>query len=448
MKRSIAVAHFVQGKRRASEPVAFIGSGLAHRGWSSYRKSEALRTAQAPRSAESCRSIAEQPDWLRCVPHEHNTLPPLTGSSEAVGITQCRKSGWLGAHHYSTQQLINSLDNTNDPSCERCDPQGARRSLYRSGVSMNHDATRSGERSRFTILVIDIGGTNIKFGYVQEGRPQSFTHLVPTQRLRNPAPVISLADETRQAIALCGVVPDIVVCTVPGFLAKDGDLVLHLTNIPEMDGYRLRTDLSAQLALPVMLERDSNLALLGESIAGVAKDADSVLGVFFGTGIGASLIVSGKPFRGNGWALELGHAPVFGEHTELAGLKHPSFEDYASGRALQAIAIRHGVPIADVFLKAPAHASLASDLDRFVRYQALAVAAAMAVLSPATVVLGGGVLDVESYPKQRLKELIAANSPFSKTDLALDLRWAALGWISALHGAPQIVGERASWIDA
>jgi predicted NBD/HSP70 family sugar kinase len=312
---------------------------------------------------------------------------------------------------------------------------------------MNHDAIRSGDRSQFTILVIDIGGTNIKFGYVQEGRPQPFTHLVPTQRLRNAEPVISLANETRLAIALYGVAPDIVVCTVPGFLAQDGDLVLHLTNIPEMDGCRLRTDLAAQLAVPVLLERDSNLALLGESIAGVAKDADSVLGIFFGTGIGASLIVGGRPFRGNGWALELGHAPVFGEHDEPAVLKHPSFEDYASGRALQAIAIQHEVRIADVFLTAPTHAPLASDLDRFVRYQALAVGAAMAVLSPATVVLGGGVLNVESYPKQRLKELIEANSPFSKAGLALDLRWATLGWISALHGAPQIVGEQAGRID-
>ncbi|MEJ0002739.1 MAG: ROK family protein [Pararobbsia sp.] len=52
------------------------------------------------------------------------------------------------------------------------------------------------------------------------------------------------------------------------------------------------------LGLPVVLERDSNLALLGESLAGAAKDADSVLGIFFGTGIGGSLIIDGVPFRG------------------------------------------------------------------------------------------------------------------------------------------------------
>ncbi len=292
-----------------------------------------------------------------------------------------------------------------------------------------------------TILVIDIGGTHIKFGYVSEGQPQSFTHFVPTQRLRNANPVACLASETKQAIALHGAVPDIVVCTVPGFLAKDGDLVLHLPNISEMDGHCLKTELAAQLELPVVLERDSNLALLGESLAGAAKGAGAVLGMFFGTGIGASLIVDGKPFRGSGWALELGHAPVYGEPVDYAALKHPSIEDYASGRALQSIAARHQAPIRDVFERGQREESLRSELDRFVRYQALAVSSAIATLSPDTVVLGGGVTDIAGYPRRRLEELIAANALCMKIGLALDLRWAALGWGSVLYGAPQIVRQ-------
>jgi predicted NBD/HSP70 family sugar kinase len=125
-------------------------------------------------------------------------------------------------------------------------------------------------------------------------------------------------------------------------------------------------------------------------------------------------------------------------------MKHPSLEDYASGRALQEIASRHGVPIANVFMHGRSDAPLASELDRFVRYQALAVSGAIAMLSPATVILGGGVLDIEGYPRQLLEGLIAANAPFMKTGLEMDLRWAALGWGSTLHGAPQIVREYAA----
>jgi predicted NBD/HSP70 family sugar kinase len=309
---------------------------------------------------------------------------------------------------------------------------------------MNDATTRAGDRSQFTILVIDIGGTHIKFGYVSEGQPQSFSHFVPTQRLREANPVERLASETKQAIDLYGAVPDIVVCTVPGFLAKDGDLVLHLPNLREMDGHCLKTDLAAQLGLPVVLERDSNLALLGESLAGAARDAGAVLGMFFGTGIGASLIVDGTPFRGSGWALELGHAPVFGEHIGDTELKHPTIEDYASGRALQAIASRHQAPIRDVFEMGRRNVSLGAELDRFVRYQALAVSSAIATLSPETVVLGGGVPDIDGYPRHRLEELIAANALCMNIGLSLDLRWATLGWGSVLYGAPQIVRQHAA----
>lgn len=304
-----------------------------------------------------------------------------------------------------------------------------------------HNASTSPTKTKSTILVIDIGGTHIKFGFVTDGQPQSFSHRVPTTRLRNNNPVKSLAVEALQAITLAGASPDIVVCTVPGFLAKDGDQVIHLSNIPEMDGYRLKSELQVQLAKPVILERDSNLALLGESLAGAAKNTNPVLGVFFGTGIGASLIVDGKPFRGSGWALELGHSPVYAELPEHTMLKHPSIEDYASGRVLQTIASRHGVSIQNVFEIASRSEPLTAELDRFVRYQALAVSAAMAALSPETVVLGGGVLDIQGYPKHRLEELIAANAPCDKTNTALDLRWALLGWGSVLHGAPQIVRD-------
>ncbi|NBB09830.1 ROK family protein [Pseudomonas sp. SLFW] len=290
------------------------------------------------------------------------------------------------------------------------------------------------------ILVIDMGGTHIKFGCVREGRVQRFQHQVPTRCVRNSDPVESLAVLTRQFIAESGLTPDIVVSTVPGFLGADGDRLLNVANIPEMNGVHLRSELSALLQIPVILERDANLALIGESVAGAAMGTSNALAIFFGTGIGASLLMDGKPYRGSGWALEIGHVPVFGEKIEaLSPLKHPSIEDYASGRALQAIAQRYRVPVEALFETDSEPTQLTLALDNFIRHQALVVSAAMATLSPETVILGGGVLSIAGYPKDRLKQLIAANAPCTKTGAALDLRWAVLGWSSVLHAAPAIV---------
>jgi allose kinase len=295
---------------------------------------------------------------------------------------------------------------------------------------------------RSNILVIDIGGTHIKFGVVRSGVVQDFEHRVPTQCIRNINPVKSLAGLTRQVVAESGMTPDIVLSTVPGFLSTDGDLLLNVANIPELEGVYLRSELSAHLQVPVILERDANLALIGESIAGAAIDTNNALAIFFGTGIGASMLMDGKPYRGSGWALEIGHVPVFGETDDvLCSLKHPSIEDYASGRALQAIAQQHQVPVEALFDMDSKTLPLTCALDDFVRHQALVVSAAMATLSPETVILGGGVLDIPGYPKARLKQLIAANCPCTKTGATLDLRWAVLGWSSVLHAAPLIVRE-------
>nr|WP_314578117.1 ROK family protein [uncultured Pseudomonas sp.] len=311
----------------------------------------------------------------------------------------------------------------------------------RDGDQADGDST-SRALTGSTILVIDIGGTHIKFGFVCDGIVQPFSHRVPTQCLKNSKPVESLAALASHVITLHGAMPDVVVSTVPGFLDRDGDLLLNVANIHEMEGAHLRTALSIQLGVPVILERDSNLALIGEAAAGTAQGSSNVLAIFFGTGIGASLLIDGRPYRGSGWALELGHAPVFGEPLPIAELKHPSIEDFASGRALQSIADRHEVRIDELFTTNNGNALLAADLDGFLRHQALVVSAAMATLSPETVVLGGGVLDIEGYPKERLKQLISANSPCEKTGAVLDLRWASLGWSSVLHAAAQVVRER------
>jgi len=238
---------------------------------------------------------------------------------------------------------------------------------------MNAADLPAGDPAAGRILVIDMGGTHVKFGFVVAGRPKAFAHLVPTQRLRNAHPVASLAAQTREAIALAGIEPDVIVCTVPGFIDEDEDTLLHLRNIPELDGHRLATELGRLLQRPVVLERDATLALLGESAAGCAQDCDLVMGMFFGTGIGAAMVVGGRPFRGCGWALEAGHVPCLLERNGEPDARQPTIEDCASGRALEHIATRHAEPVANVFGAATGKPELAAELERFVQYQALAV---------------------------------------------------------------------------
>jgi allose kinase len=286
-----------------------------------------------------------------------------------------------------------------------------------------------------TVLVVDMGGTSIKIGFVVDGQPKDYVRLFRTSDLRAPAPVDVLEQMITAAIRESGLKPEAIVSTVPGFLDPIDHRILYAANIPELNGCPLAESLTERTGLRVVLERDAVLALLGEHCAGVCQGASSVLGLFFGTGIGAAFLQDGLPFRGSGWALEIGHMPFHATRRWVAGERNDCLEAYVSGKALQHIAEHHQVPIGDVFAASACNPALSEDLLVFVKHQASAIASAIAIVSPATVVIGGGICEMKNFPKARLLTEVEQQFPFIHTGRPSDLRWAALGWRSVLHGA-------------
>ncbi|MBZ9990207.1 ROK family protein [Mesorhizobium sp. BH1-1-5] len=301
--------------------------------------------------------------------------------------------------------------------------------------------TRASIRS---ILVVDVGGTSVKCGMVVDRVPQAGERLFPSSLLRNADPVGSFAKLVKEFCAEAGLTPDLMVSTVPGFIDTDGDRVLFAGNVPELNGHHLASELGALLGFPVIIERDSVLVLAGEVIAGAAKGADSVLGLFFGTGVGGAFLQGGEAFRGGGWALEIGHMPFGNEGRTLEGLRTDCLETYVSGRALEVIAARHGVPVTEIFVQSRRIPELRADVDRFVRDQALAIGTAVALFSPATIVLGGGVCAIDAFPRRQLEELVALRAPFAETGRPMDLRWAGLGWRAVLYGGLKAADDYAA----
>ncbi|WP_287075667.1 ROK family protein [Mesorhizobium sp.] len=280
--------------------------------------------------------------------------------------------------------------------------------------------------------MVEIGGTSVKVGFADDGNPVDFARTYPTAQLRQGAPVAGLADAVTAACHDVGLKPVRVVATVPGFIGRDFDTVLHTANIPELNGIRLGTELASKLGVPVRLERDVVLQLLGESVAGAVKRQREVLAVYLGTGIGAAYLGKDGIFRGGGWALEIGHMPIYrpGE-----GEPPNRVETYASGATLVELATDYEIPVADLFSAAGQPPSLSKSLDQIVWQQAVTIASAAALFSPQTILIGGGIIDMKAYPRQTLKRRIAECLPHSLRVQPLDLRWAALGWQAAIHGA-------------
>jgi predicted NBD/HSP70 family sugar kinase len=293
-----------------------------------------------------------------------------------------------------------------------------------------------------TFLVADIGGTSVKIGFVIDGKPYGYARVFSTHHVRNSDPVGSLARLIATATDEAQVTPDMIIATVPGFLDKTAKRVLFAANVPELNGCALVDDLTKVRKVPVILERDVVMSLMGEYAAGGCKGAPSVVGLFFGTGVGASYLNQGHAFRGSGWALEIGHMPYTGVRRWLGDNRTECLEAYVSGKVLEQIASEHGVAIGDVFTAAKSNPALADHVADFVRNQANAVGSAVAILSPETILLGGGICEMPHFPKEELVTAIQNSFPFEQIGQVLDVRWATLGWQSVLYGAPLVAADR------
>ena len=189
------------------------------------------------------------------------------------------------------------------------------------------------------------------------------------------------------------------------------------------------------------------LLLEGERRAGSARGFDEVAGMFVGTGIGGAAISGGVPFRGAGWAMEIGHMRVppinLSDDKGAVPSRGNSLEHRSSGSALNALATEWQIPIDTIFTATTDDTERQLILNAIVADHAFCALATAACLSPQRLVLGGGVLDSQGYPRERLLELIHTNLPNGDGAITIDVRFAELGWQAALHGALALV-ERLS----
>ncbi len=136
-------------------------------------------------------------------------------------------------------------------------------------------------------IVVDIGGTNLRFGRVDRAGQGEVLSAVSARCLEsNPVAVLAahiadLSGASRPAGIVVG---------IPGPLDAARRTVVDAPNIPSLHGLPLADQLAEATGLPVWLEHDGALLLLGEQAAGSAAGQDLVLGVFFGTGIGAAFL--------------------------------------------------------------------------------------------------------------------------------------------------------------
>jgi allose kinase len=294
------------------------------------------------------------------------------------------------------------------------------------------------------LIVADIGGTKIALGHLEQPLtgalstvPNQTLQTVATDLLRVPNPVFALENILLEYAKTHNLSPTAIVLGVPVSLAKDLDTVLSSPNILQLEGLQLASMLEARFKVPVRLERDINLLLLGEVYG---KNVLSALGVFFGTGIGASFILENRVYRGASVGLEIGHIPIRGEGKICICGNVDCLEAYACGHTLNALSKEFSIPVADIFIK---HGNLQLEqfLFEFVRDQAYAVATAINLFDPELCIIGGGIPEMRSFPRDVFRQTILEHLRRPLPQESIKLEWAKLGSRAVLPGAVAVLKE-------
>ena len=189
-------------------------------------------------------------------------------------------------------------------------------------------------------LGIDLGGTNIKGGVVDDdGRPVSSVSL-PTNAADGPdAGLDSLAEAGRRAVEASGLGWDKVAAVglgSPGTMDLRRGLLLDPPNLPGWTDLPIRDRLGERLGKPTVLQNDANAAAFGEYWAGAGRETRSLVLFTLGTGIGCGIVAEGRIIEGrHSHGGECGHIVVQmdgGRRCSCGALGH--LEAYASATAL------------------------------------------------------------------------------------------------------------------
>ncbi len=195
-----------------------------------------------------------------------------------------------------------------------------------------------------TILGIDMGGTNIRAGLVNEHKIKSIT----SRRVNGKGSmekvlqdVFNLTDNLiDNSITSIGI-------GVPGLVDLEHGIVYDAVYIPSWKKVPLKELMEERYHLPVLINNDANCFALGEFYFGKGKGANSMIGLTIGTGLGSGIIINKKLYAGKNCG-----AGEFG----MVDYLDKCYEYYASGQFFQNVYKMDGQVVFDLAAKGDSQA--------------------------------------------------------------------------------------------
>jgi len=186
---------------------------------------------------------------------------------------------------------------------------------------------------------IDLGGTNVAVGIVDNDNKIVIKGSVPTDAKRHPDYIIkdmaSLCEKLLKEanILLCQI--EMIGIASPGAVDSANGVITYAGNINMID-YPIVEKLKSHLDVKrVYVENDANAAAMGEAVAGSGKGVNSFVMITLGTGVGGGIVINGKIYSGfNGAGGEIGHMVIEHNGLQCTCGRRGCWETYSSATGL------------------------------------------------------------------------------------------------------------------
>ncbi len=263
-------------------------------------------------------------------------------------------------------------------------------------------------------LGIDIGGTNISAGIIDESNSLLAKGSTPTIQGRDYHDI--LGDSARLCLDLMKKsnisMEEIysVGIGLPGLVDTKEGCLIYANNL-SFDHISVIDEVKRFINKPIFIDNDANCAAIGEMMCGAAHGDKNVIYITLGTGVGAGIILDGKVFRGAfGGGGEAGHMVIMADGEMCTCGRKGCWEAYASATALR----REGriaaakYPNSEIYHLVDGNIKLidaktvfdAADLgdevalnilDAFSKHLAIGLVNLVNIFQPETIVIGGGI---------------------------------------------------------
>lgn len=298
------------------------------------------------------------------------------------------------------------------------------------------------------VLGMDIGGTNFRMGFVGRDLKADKIMVYPSRAVYEDGNTVeNFAAYIKNYMEKYGEGYHVLAIAIgcPSVVDAGRRHLFSSTNFPGLENIDLVGELESRLACPVMIDHDAYYLLAYDIKNSGLKNEGTIVGCYFGTGLGSAMYIGGKPYIGkNGTACELGHLPIpFNDYPCSCG-NRGCIEMFSCGKALERIA-KEQYPdtfIGELFVRHGEDESLR----QFVEYMSVAVAAVANIMDPHHVFIGGGIVQMENFPRGYFVEKVIEHTrkpyPAENLDILFSKNSSENGIVGAAIRAFEETGEK------